>query len=235
MIRLPKSLEFLVMLAMMYVAIDLSSMVFAYKIIKFNGVLYAASSLIFPLTYSLMDIVAEIYGYQAAKKIILFGFACDIVFVASVFLLSHIPSPDQAETAAYLHVLGGLIGVVFAQMIGVLLGAFLNIHVIVKLKLLTNGRYFWIRSIMASLTGEGIMLVISASVALIGVLSVSELVVLVACTFVYKIVFAILAAPVVSIIVRLLKIKVIGREELIDFNLLCKSNNQELSSSFQSL
>lgn len=70
-----KAFDYLILLSMIYMAVDLSSMVFAYKIIAIGSIVAAASSLIFPSTYSLMDIIAEVYGLQMAKKIILYAFS----------------------------------------------------------------------------------------------------------------------------------------------------------------
>src|SRR6185312_984618 len=108
---------------------------FAYKIIKIGSVLAAASSLIFPLTYSIMDIIAEVYGYQSAKRIVLYGFICDVIFGVITLLISHIPSINESQTIAYIQVLGLLLRAVLAQTIGVLSGAFINIYLISKWKM----------------------------------------------------------------------------------------------------
>lgn len=225
--------EFLIMIAMLYITIDLASMVFAYKIIEFGPIIGAASSLIFPLTYSIMDIIAEVYGYQIAKKIIWLGFICDIIFAILVLFISHIPSPSHEQTIAYIQVLGLLIRAVFAQMLGVLSGAFINIYLISKWKILTNGRYFWLRSIGSSTIGEAIMLVISATIALAGIISFSKLFILICYAYIYKILFAIIAAPFVSIIATILKKKIENwNDNTIDFNPFDKQNKQDFYPNF---
>lgn len=229
-----KQYDYLIFIVMIYVAIDLSSMVFAYKIIKIGHVVAAASSLIFPLTYSIMDIIAEVYGYQAAKKIVLYGFICDLIFAITVLFISHIPSIDQTQTMAYILVLGSLLRAVAAQMIGVLLGAFINIYLISRWKIITNGRYFWLRSIGSSTIGEAIMLVISVLIALAGILSYSEMFHLIFYAYIYKIIFAILVAPLVSILATILKDKVADfTSSTINFNPFSITGSRDFSSSFQ--
>jgi len=229
-----KGYEYLVLIAMIYIAIDLSSMVFAYKIIEFGSIIGAASSLIFPLTYSIMDVVAEVYGYQMAKKIIWYGFVCDFIFAILVLLISHIPSTNQVQTIAYIQVLGSLLRAVVAQTIGVLSGAFINIYLISKWKIITNGRYFWLRSIGSSTIGEAVMLIISVFIALSGVIAFSKLLHLVVYTYIYKIIFAVIAAPCISIVAIILKDKIeAGHYDHSSFNPFNTSSKQDFSANFQ--
>lgn len=230
--KLLKTYDHLIFIAMLYIAVDLSSMVFAYKIIEIGPIIGAASSLIFPLTYSIMDIIAEVYGYNIARKIVWFGFVCDLIFAILVFFISHIPSPVQAQTMAYIQVLGLLLRAVVAQTIGVLSGAFINIYLISKWKMLTNGRYFWLRSIGSSTIGEAIMLIVSVLIALLGILSFSQLIHLILYAYLYKVIFAIIAAPLISIVAIFLKKKIMVAE-IVDFEITNKLGNLDSSASFQ--
>jgi len=226
----------LIFLAMLYIVIDLSSMVFAYKFIQVGSVVGAASSLIFPATYALMDVIAEVYGYQVAKKIILYGFICDFIFAVLVLLISHIPSTSEYQTLAYLQIFSILIRAVFAQMIGVLTGAFINVYLISKWKMITKGRYFWLRSIGSSMVGEAVMLVISVFIALSGVLSFATLFRLIIYTYIYKICFAVFAAPIISIVALILKNKIDNwRPDAVDFNPFSTLGSQDSLASFQKL
>jgi uncharacterized integral membrane protein (TIGR00697 family) len=229
-----KNFDYLIFIAMIYVAIDLSSMVFAYKIIEIGTVIAAASSLIFPLTYSIMDVIAEVYGYQIAKKIIWYGFMCNFIFTMLAFFVSHIPSANHLQTIAYIDVFGALPRIFIAQMTGVLIGAFINIHLITKWKAITNGRYFWLRSIGSSTIGEAIMLVISVLIAFSGILSFATLFHLITYTYLYKVIFAIIAAPFVSVIAVILKNKIGWMPDSIKFNPFSDTpDRQDSSSNFQ--
>ena len=226
--------EFLLFLVMLYVAVDLASMVFAYKIVSLKSIEFPAASLIFPLTYSLMDIIAEVFGYKVAKKIVWYGFICDFTFSILVVYISHVPSVVSSETVAYQNVFGLLLRATLAQTLGVLLGAFLNIYLISKWKVLTNGRYFWLRSIGSSGIGEAVMLITSVMIALSGILSFSKLFNLIVIVYLYKIIFAIVIAPFISFVAQMLKNKLGEAPELAeDFNLLYKSDKQDFSPSFQ--
>jgi hypothetical protein len=218
---------------MLYVAIDLSSLVFTYKIVEIGSVVGAASSLIFPLTYSLMDVIAEVYGFRAARRIIWYSFICDFIFATVVLLISHIPSTTDQQTQAYVLVLGMLSRAVIAQMVGVLSGAFINIYLLSKWKIMTKGRYFWLRSIGSSILGEAIMLVISVFIALYGVLSYSKMLHLIFYAYIYKIIFAFVVAPILCGVVAILKRKTGLQTEISSINLFDTLSNRDFSPTFQ--
>lgn len=221
--------DYLLLIVMLYVAIDLSSMVFSYKIITIGPIIGAASSIIFPLTYSIMDIIAEVYGYNLAKKIIFYSILCDVVFAVITLAISYIPSTSLTETTIYFHLFSPLLRVVFAQTIGVLSGALINIYLISKWKIMTNGKYFWLRSIGSSTIGEAVMLIISVLIALAGVLTPFKLFQLIMYAYIYKIIFAIIAAPCISIIAIILKAKINSPRE-IDYS--SRFHNLHFSANF---
>ena len=100
--------------------------------------------------------------------------------------------------------------------------------------MLTNGRYFWLRSIGSSGIGEAVMLITSVMIALSGILSFSKLFNLIVIVYLYKIIFAIVIAPFISFVAQMLKNKLGEAPELAeDFNLLYKSDKQDFSPSFQ--
>lgn len=202
-----RAYNYLILFVIVYMAIDLSSMVFAFKIIGFGPFIGAASSLIFPLTYSIMDIIAEIFGFRIARKIIFYGFIGDFIFAIFTFFISQIPSLNPTETLAYQTVLSSLLRATCAQTIGVLVGGLINIFLISRWKIMTKGKYFWLRSIGSSAIGEAFMLVISVLIALGGVLSVHDITLLIIYAYFYKIIFAIIASPFISITVFFLQRK----------------------------
>lgn len=191
-----KDCRYLILLAMIYMVIDLSSMVYAFKEIKISFVVGMASSILFPLTYLIMDIITEVYGYKIARAIIWFGIIGDFIFATMTFFLSFIPSPSVSQYMAYQVVLSPLLRAVVAQSIGLLMGSFINIYLISKWRVMTNGKYFWLRSIGSSTIGEAITLIVSVLIALSGRLDFLSLANIIFYAYLYKIIFAILVSPV---------------------------------------
>jgi len=158
----------LIFLALLFLTADLSSLVLTYKYIQFGPIYFSAEALIFPLTYTITDIIAEVYGYNKAREIIWLVFLFDFIFALFTFILIKTPSPTTELQTTYNYVFHDLLRGTLAEVVGVLSGIFINIYAISRLKILTKGRYFWLRSIGSSLVGEAILVLVSMPILFIG-------------------------------------------------------------------
>jgi len=199
--------KYITFLSMLYLACELASLVLSYKIIKLPLFFGAAASLIFPITYTWNDIITEVYGFKTTKKIIWFVFVCDYLFVFLIFFAIQAPSPLFHQEESYNLVLGSLWRSLSSEMIGVLVGAFINSAIISKWKIITHGRFFWFRSICSSAIGELIMLLISVPLALYGTLNTKEIITLILYAYSYKIIFAIIISGPANYLAHKLKSK----------------------------
>ncbi len=202
--------RYFTLMAMIYLACELASLVLSYKIVHVSFFYGSAASFIFPITYTWNDVLTEVYGFNQAKKIIWAVFGCDAVFVLLTFFISQVPSVDATQQAQYYTILSPLWRALSAEMCGVLVGAFINAMMISKWKLIVKGRWFWLRSICSSAVGEMIMLLISVPIAMLGVLSLPDMFKFLLCAYAYKLIFASMVAWPANALVGLLKL----REEL---------------------
>lgn len=199
-----RNYKYLMFIAMLYLTIDLVSAALAYKFVKIDNLFFSAETLIFPLTYTITDIISEVYGYKIARNLIwqvLFG---DFLFSLLTSLLVKIPSPTVEIQNMYNFVFADLLRGSTAETLGVLCGIFANIYAISKLKILTRGKYFWLRSIGSSTIGELVLVVIAMPILFFGKTSIGNLFSLMAFSYLYKIVFAIAAAYPATVIVKIL-------------------------------
>lgn len=200
-----KNYKYLTLLCMLYLTTDLISLALTYKFIEVGPIFISAEALIFPLTYTITDIVAEVYGYSEAKKVIWLVFLCDFIFALAVFLLIKVPTSDPMIQKTYDYTLGSLLRGTVAEVIGVLSGIFINIYAISKLKILTKGKYFWLRSIGSSTVGEAVLVIVSMPILFAGMISGQNLLKVIVFTYLYKIIFAIMIALPAAIIATILK------------------------------
>jgi uncharacterized integral membrane protein (TIGR00697 family) len=186
--------------------VDLGFSVFGIRL-AFDG-----GTLLFPLAYVLGDILTEVYGFRAARRVIWTGFGV-LAFSSLVFLVLKIlpgESSWEAETgmAAYNAVLGGMSsgGLVLASLAGYLAGEFSNSALLSKIKVLMKGRMLWFRAVVSSLVGELLDSLIFVSIAcLTGVFGWHLFLSLALTNYVLKCLIEALVLPLTYTAVRLLK------------------------------
>lgn len=171
---------------------------------------FGAGILFFPLSYVLGDILTEVYGYARARRCIWVGTVA-LVFMAlmSSVVVALPPAPQWGGQDAYELVFGQIPRIVFASLAAFWAGEFVNSYVMAKMKLWTEGRYLWTRTIGSTVVGQGVDSLIFYPAAFLGAAGWStQLVLTVMVTqWVLKVTWEVLLTPVTYAIVGFLKRK----------------------------
>jgi queuosine precursor transporter len=135
----------------------LSNVIGAAKLATLWGYTFGAGILFFPLGYVIGDVLTEVYGYARARRCIWAGFAA-LIFMAfmSWVVVSLPPAEGWTNQPAYDAVFGQVPRIVFASVVAFWAGEFVNSIVLAKLKVITQGRYLWTRTISSTLFGQGV-------------------------------------------------------------------------------
>jgi hypothetical protein len=121
---------------------------------------FDGGTILFPLSYIFGDILTEVYGYRRSRRAIWTGFFCLSLAAFVFFVLSHLPGEatwqQYAGDAAYATILGGMStgGIVLGSLAGYWSGEFTNSFILAKMKVITNGRWLWTRTIGSTIFGE---------------------------------------------------------------------------------
>lgn len=151
--------RYLLPLTMLYLTIYLISVSIAYKMVNIGIALDPAPPFIFPLTYAISDIIAEVYGLGIAKKVIWLTLLCQFFFAFAIYLLIHLPSPGfWHHQAEYNYVFGHIIQFVFSGFVAVVSSSFVNVYIISKWKVLMHGKHLWFRCLASSLIGGFVLI-----------------------------------------------------------------------------
>ena len=135
---------------------------------------FDAGTLLFPISYIFGDILTEVYGFRRSRRVIWMGFACLALSALVLGAVRVLPGEAQwqqyAGDAAYAAILGGISsgGIVAASLVAYWAGEFSNSAALAKMKVLTQGRWLWMRTIGSTLLGQAIDTVVFMLVATLG-------------------------------------------------------------------
>jgi len=173
---------------------------------------FDAGTILFPVSYIFGDVLTEVYGYKKSRRVIWVGFACLALSAVIFWVVSILPGEatwqGYAGDDAYNAILGGIGtgGIVLASLAGYWTGEFTNSFVLAKMKVLTNGRWLWTRTIGSTLIGQlvdTVMFVVVAS--LFGVFPWSLFLTLTVTNYLFKCGVEALMTPVTYWVVGFLK------------------------------
>lgn len=199
--------DLLPLLSMIYITLMCVASLVVYKLTTIGGFVVSVGSFIIPLVHLLLDIISERYGYEIAKKIILYGLICQFIFALICAYIIILPSPHFWHfQEAYDQILGKLPRVFIGSFLGTIIGLFLNAKLISKWKIFVKGRYFWIRSIGSSAAGQLIFSIIAITYDMYGVQPAQIIINVIFASYIIKLCFTLLAATPAAIIVSILKI-----------------------------
>jgi uncharacterized integral membrane protein (TIGR00697 family) len=167
---------------------------------------YGAGILFFPLGYVIGDILTEVYGYARARRVIWAGFAA-LVFMAimSWVVVSLPPAEGWEGQAAYESVFGQVPRIVTASILAFWAGEFVNSFVMARMKIWTQGRHLWSRTIGSTLVGQGIDSLIFYPLAFWGVWSSEQVVAVMLTNWGLKVLWEVVLTPLTYVMVNALK------------------------------
>jgi queuosine precursor transporter len=173
---------------------------------------FDAGTLLFPVSYIFGDILTEVYGYKRSRRVIWTGFAALAIAAGIFWLVQTLPGEatwqEYAGDKAYIAILGGMSsgGIVLASLTAYWLGEFSNSFVLAKMKVLTQGRWLWTRTIGSTLVGELVDSAVFIAIAsLFGIFPWSLFVTLSLTNYLFKTATEAILTPVTYLIVNFLK------------------------------
>jgi queuosine precursor transporter len=120
-------------------------------------VTFGAGVLFFPISYIFGDVLTEVYGYAQARRVIWCGFAALAFASLMAAIIVALPSaPFWTHQSAYEIAFGSTWRIVAASMVAYFCGEFVNSFVLAKMKIATQGRWLWTRTIGSTIVGEAV-------------------------------------------------------------------------------
>ncbi len=183
--------------------------------------IFDAGTLVFPISYIFGDILTEVYGYRNSRRVIWMGFFASALLGFAVWITAILPGYYEWEQSvgqtAYDAVLGGISGLIVASLAAYWIGEFSNSYVLAKMKIATQGRWLWTRTIGSTLVGQAADTITFFVLATaLGVFPAVAIVSLIVTNYLLKLGVEILFTPVTLKVVNALKRA--ENEDVFDFD-----------------
>jgi uncharacterized integral membrane protein (TIGR00697 family) len=179
------------------------------KRVTIEGFTFGAGVLFFPISYLFGDILTEVYGYARSRRVVWAGFGA-IVFASflSWVVIKLPPDPTWAakgNQAAWETVFGNSPRIVLASILGFFAGEFVNAFVMARMKVITRGRFLWMRTIGSTVSGEVADSIIFYPIAFLGVWESDRIIQVMCMNYALKVAWEVIATPLTYAIVGYLK------------------------------
>jgi queuosine precursor transporter len=139
----------------LFVGVLVLSNVLASKMVALGPFVFDGGTLLFPLSYIFGDVLTEVYGYKASRKVIWTGLAMLAAMSLNIWLIGLLPAePSWTLQGAYDSLLAQVPRIALASVLGYFAGEWSNSVVLSRMKVLTKGRWLWARTIGSTLVGE---------------------------------------------------------------------------------
>jgi len=177
----------------------------------FGPVIFGAGILFFPISYFFGDILTEVYGYAYDRRAVWAGFAALAFAAVMAQIVIALPVAPGEYMAQYqqgmVSVFGNSWRIALASMLAFWCGSFVNGYVLAKLKIWTQGRFLWIRTIGSTAFGELVDSSFFYVLAFYGIWPIQEVIQVALVQYVLKTSWEVLATPLTYWVVNTLKRK----------------------------
>lgn len=198
--------QWFVIVVAVFVTCLITANITAVKLVSIFGLILPAGVIVFPISYIVGDVLTEVYGFHRARRVIWLGFFCNLIAVIAIWLGGIMPAaPFWNAQGAYETILGYTPRLLIASFLAYLIGEFANSIVLAKMKVATNGRWLWSRTIGSTLVGQGLDSLVFVLVAFFGTIPLRGLVAAIVAQWLFKSIYEAAATPITYLVVNALK------------------------------
>jgi len=170
--------------------------------------IYGAGVLFFPISYLFGDILTEVYGYKRSRRVIWAGFGALVFASLMAYIVTSLPAASTMSVEqqnAVNMIFGQTWRIVAASLLAFWAGEFANSFVLAKMKIFTEGKHLWMRTIGSTFAGEAVDSLIFYPLAFLGTWSNAQVVSVMIGNYFIKVFWEVLATPLTYKVVAFLK------------------------------
>lgn len=172
--------------------------------------IFGAGNIFFPISYIFGDILTEIYGYAKTRRVIWVGFISMIfASIMAAIIINLPPSETELHNKALQPALELVFGttwrVVVGSILGFWIGDFINAFVMAKIKIVTQGKHLWFRTISSTIFGQAADSLIFYPIAFLGIWNTETIVKVILFNFLFKVFIEVIMTPITYLVVITIK------------------------------
>jgi len=170
---------------------------------------FGAGVLFFPISYIFGDILTEVYGYGRDRRVVWAGFAALAFASFMAWVVISLPPGPSDYMRRYQPALESVFGnswrIALGSMIAFWCGSFSNSYILAKMKIWTEGRWLWTRTIGSTIVGELVDSSLFYVIAFYGIWATSDVIQVAMVQYVLKTGWEVVMTPVTYRVVGFLK------------------------------
>lgn len=192
----------------LFVGVLLLSNILSSKMISVWEFSFDGGTLLFPLSYIFGDVLTEVYGYKASRRVIWTGFFMLLIMSINIYVISILPSHSEwTMQKDFDNILLQMPRLAIASLIGYFVGEYTNSVVLSKMKVISKGKYLWMRTIGSTLVGEGLDSVLFVLIAFAGLYSTGVLFNIMLSNYLFKTLIEVIFTPITYKVISFVKQK----------------------------
>ncbi len=192
----------------LFVGVLLLSNILSSKMISVWGLSFDGGTLLFPLSYIFGDVLTEVYGYKASRRVIWTGFVMLVIMSVNIYLISILPGHEEwTMQKDFDNILLQMPRLAIASLIAYFVGEYTNSVFLSKMKVITKGKHLWMRTIGSTLVGEGLDTILFVLIAFAGLYSTGVLFNIMLSNYVFKTLIEVIFTPITYKIIYFVKQK----------------------------
>lgn len=201
-----RSYRYLEFITASFVAVLIISNIASTKIVDLGWFTFDGGTVLFPLAYIFGDVLTEVYGYARSRRVIWTGFFWLVVMAVVLTIVDRLPAAsDYALNDEFHAILGQTWRIVAGSLAAFWAGEFVNSVILAKMKVRTQGKALWSRTITSTIFGQAVDTAVFLLIAFGGVLTTATLWDVFKSNYVFKVGVEVLFTPITYLIVIYLK------------------------------
>ena len=174
------------------------------------SVSFGAGNLFFPISYIFGDVLTEVYGYARARRAIWCGSGALLFATLMSNIILGMPADphepyNQSLQPALEVVFGSTWRIVLASILAFWVGDFVNSYVLAKMKVRTQGRLLWARTIGSTIAGQAVDSLVFYPIAFYGTWQTATLLQVIAFNWCLKVLVEAACTPLTYAVIGGLK------------------------------